>query len=47
MDLIKLNGYIPPAPSAYSIDYSDVNGEEAGDSTMAVPVNPSSYIETL
>ena len=30
MDLIKLNGYIPPAPSAYSIDYSDVNGEEAG-----------------
>ena len=26
MDLIKLNGYIPPAPSAYSIDYSDVKG---------------------
>lgn len=30
MDLIKLNNYTPPAPTAYNIDYSDVNGEEAG-----------------
>lgn len=30
MDLIILNGYTPPAPSAYDIDYSDVNGEESG-----------------
>ena len=30
MDLIKLNGYIPPAPSTYDISYSDVNGEQTG-----------------
>lgn len=30
MDLIKLNNYIPPAPSTYDVDYSDVNGEESG-----------------
>lgn len=28
MDLIKLNDYIPPAPSTYDIDYGDVNGEK-------------------
>lgn len=30
MDLIKLNDYIPPAPSTYDVDYTDVNGEESG-----------------
>ena len=30
MDLIKLNNYIPPAPTTYTVDYSDVNGEESG-----------------
>ena len=28
MDLIKLNNYIPPAPSTYDISYSDVDGEK-------------------
>lgn len=30
MDLIKLDSYTPPAPTTYTIDYSDVNGEESG-----------------
>lgn len=30
MNLIKLNNYTPSAPTVYNIDYSDVNGEEAG-----------------
>lgn len=29
MDLIKLNGYTPPAPTNYNIEYSDVNGEKS------------------
>ena len=29
MDLIKLNNYTPPAPSAYNVEYSDVNGEKS------------------
>ena len=29
MDLIKLNNYIPPAPTQYDVDYSDVNGENS------------------
>lgn len=29
MDLIKLNGYVPPAPTTYDVDFSDVNGEES------------------
>lgn len=30
MNLIILNGYTPPAPTTYDINYSDVNGEESG-----------------
>ena len=29
MDLIKLNGYIPPNPSTYDVSLSDINGEES------------------
>lgn len=29
-NLVKLDGYAPPAPTTYSIEYSDVNGEESG-----------------
>ena len=29
MDLIRLNDYTPPAPTAYDIEYSDVNGEKS------------------
>ena len=29
MNLIKLNNLTPPNPSAYDIEYADVNGEES------------------
>lgn len=29
MDLIILEGYTPPAPTTYDINYSDVNGEKS------------------
>lgn len=29
MELIVLNGYKPPNPSTYDVEYSDVNGEES------------------
>ena len=29
MSLIILNDYTPPAPTTYSVDYEDVNGEDS------------------
>lgn len=29
IDLLKLNGYATPSPSAYDISFADVNGEES------------------
>lgn len=29
MNLIKLNGYIPPAPTQYDVDFGSVNGEKS------------------
>ena len=28
MDLIKLNGYTPPSPSTFEVNFADVNGEK-------------------
>ena len=29
MDIIKLNGYVPPSPTTYDVEYASVNGEES------------------